>query len=167
LSIDGTASLGVVYQPRTEKMYYAASGSGAFLLENRATRLLQVSREADPLAMTIAHSRLHHSPGIEVLQRELGIDNAISYGSIGLNVGLICEGLAHLYVHAKPQANPWHTCAPEVILHEAGGRMTNLFNVPLRYDAIEVRNPGPVIATNGVIHNRIVDIAQSCLPGTL
>src|SRR5437773_2650281 len=60
LAVDGRANLGVVYQPLTEKLYYAASGSGAFLIENRATRRLRVSSESNPPAMTMAISRSHH-----------------------------------------------------------------------------------------------------------
>jgi 3'(2'), 5'-bisphosphate nucleotidase len=163
LSVGGTANLGVIYQPRTEKMYYALLGTGAFLIENRATRLLRVPHESDPLAMTMVHNRMHRSPDSAVLQRELGFRNSIVHGGIGLNVGLICEGLAHLYVHGVRHSYLWETCAPEVVLHEAGGRMTNRFNAPLRYDTV-VRNPGPVIASNGVIHDRIVDTAQALLP---
>jgi 3'(2'), 5'-bisphosphate nucleotidase len=164
LSIDGAARLGVIYQPRTQKLYYAISGSSAFLMANRAAQILQVSRESDPLAMTIAHSRLHHTPHIDLLQRQIGIKNAISYGSIGLNVGLICESLVHVYVHAKRHAKPWSTCAPDVILHEAGGRLTNLSNAHIRYGIEESMNLGPAIASNGTIHDRIIEAAKAVLP---
>jgi 3'(2'), 5'-bisphosphate nucleotidase len=163
LSVDGTASLGIVYQPTTEKLYYATLGSGAFLTENRATRLLRVSNESDPLAMTIALSRSHHAPDVDVIQHELGIKNAISAGSIGLKVGLICEGRAHLYVHTSRHTSQWDTCAPQVILREAGGRMTDLLNAPLRYNEPEVRNLHGVIASNGAIHERIAKAARSVL----
>jgi 3'(2'), 5'-bisphosphate nucleotidase len=167
LSIDGAARLGVIYQPRTEKTYYAISGSSAFLMANRATHILQVSGESDPMAMTIARSRLHHTPHIDLLQRQIGINNAIFYGSIGLNVGLICEGFVHVYVHAKRHAKPWSTCAPDVILHEAGGRLTNLSNVPIRYGVVESMNLGPAIASNGAIHDRIIAAAKSTLSEAL
>jgi 3'(2'), 5'-bisphosphate nucleotidase len=167
LAVDGTASLGIVYQPVTEKLYYATSGSGAFLIENRTTRLLQVSRESDPLAMTMALSRSHHSSDLDVIQRELGIANTISLGSMGLKVGLICEGRAHLYLHTSRNTSQWDACAPDVILQEACGRMTDLWNAPLRYNGAEVRNRHGVIASNGIIHDRIAKVAQSVLAQTL
>ena len=164
LSVEGIASLGVVYQPITEKLYYAELGSGAFLTENRMTRLLQVSTESNPAAMTIALSRSHQSPDVDIIQRELGITNTISSGSIGLKVGLICEGRAHLYLQTSRNTSQWDTCAPDVILREAGGRMTDLLNAPLRFNAGEVRNLNGVIASNGVIHDRIAKAATSRLP---
>jgi 3'(2'), 5'-bisphosphate nucleotidase len=160
LSANGTASLGVVYQPSTCKLYYATLGGGAFLTENRTTKLLRVSSLSDPLGMTIALSRSHHTPDIEAIQRELGVRNSISSGSIGLKVGLICEGRAHLYVHTSAHTSQWDTCASDVILHEAGGCMTDLSNIPLRYNESELRNLYGVIASNGTIHQRIAKAAQ-------
>ena len=163
LSIDGTASLGVIYQPTTEKLYYADSGSGAFVIENRETRLLQVTRESNPHSMTMALSRSHHSPNIDLVQHNLDIHDTVRCGSLGLKVGLICEGRAHLYLHTSRHTSQWDTCAPDVILHEAGGCMTDLWNGALRYNGPEVRNRRGVIASNGTIHNRIVDVAQSIM----
>lgn len=167
LSVDGTPRLGVVYQPIPQKLYYAAFGCGAFLVENRHTRLLQVSKESNPPGMTIALSRSHPSSDIDVIQRQLGIDKTVCSGSMGLKVGLICEGRAHLYLHTAPHTSQWDTCAPEIILHEAGGRMTDAFNAPLRYNESEVRNLRGVIASNGAIHDRIAQAAQASLTGAL
>jgi 3'(2'), 5'-bisphosphate nucleotidase len=163
LSIDGTARLGVVYQPVTQKLYYAESGSGAFVTENRSTRLLRVSSESDPVRMTIALSRSHPSVEVDAIQRELGIAHTICLGSLGLKVGLIVEGRAHLYLNTSPHACQWDTCAPEAILREAGGRMTDLFNAPLQYNRLEVQNLNGVIASNGPIHDRIAKTAQAAL----
>jgi 3'(2'), 5'-bisphosphate nucleotidase len=167
LSIDGTASLGVVYQPMTQKLYYAASGSGAFLIENRSSRLLRISLESNPGAMTIALSRSHHSAEVDDVQRLVGIQNTVTSGSIGLKVGLICEGRAHLYLQMSRNTSQWDTCAPDVILREAGGRMTDLFNAPLHYNGPELRNLRGVIASNGTIHERIAEAAEAALAGRL
>ena len=86
---------------------------------------------------------------------------------MGLKVGLICEGRAHLYLHSSRHSSQWDACAPDVILHEAGGCLTDLFNAPLRYNGSEVRNLQGVIASNGTIHGRIAELAQSALDGTL
>jgi 3'(2'),5'-bisphosphate nucleotidase len=161
LSVDGISSLGIVYQPVTEKLYYAELGNGAFLTENRTTRLLQVSLESNFSTMTIALSRSHHTADVDLIQRELGITNTIASGSLGLKVGLICEGRAHLYLYTTPHTSQWDTCAPDVILHEAGGRMTDLLNVPLHYNGSEPRNLNGVIASNSIVHDRVVQAAQS------
>lgn len=163
LAVDARSTLGIVYQPLTQKLYYAESGSGAFLTENRETRLLQVSRESTPAQMTMALSRSHPAAAADSVQRHLGITHTISCGSMGLKVGLICEGRAHLYVHTSPHTSQWDTCAADVILNEAGGRMTDMLNHPLWYNSPAVRNVHGVIASNGVIHDRIAQAAHSAL----
>jgi 3'(2'), 5'-bisphosphate nucleotidase len=163
LSIDRMASLGIVYQPTTGKLYFAEAGSGAFLTENGTTRPLQVSTESDASAMILALSRSHHSEDVDCVRRELGITTTISCGSLGLKAGLISEGRAHLYLNISSHTSQWDTCAPDIILREAGGRMTDLFSVPLRYNGCEVRNVNGVIASNGTIHNRVARIARCAL----
>jgi 3'-phosphoadenosine 5'-phosphosulfate (PAPS) 3'-phosphatase len=149
-----------VYQPITEKLYYAASDSGAFLIENRASRLLRVSPQSNPTAMTIALSRSHHSSDVDDIQRRLGINNTVCSGSMGLKVGLICEG-AHICICTQAATRLSGTLAPDVILREAAGRMTDLFNAPLRHNGPEVRNLRGVIASNGTIHERVAEAAQA------
>ena len=165
LAVDGIARLGIVYQPPAQKLYYATEGSGAFLIENRATRLLRVSSASNPAAMTLALSRSHHSPDVDLIRRELGIETTICLGSMGLKAGLICEGSAHLYLNTSRNTSQWDACAPDAILHEAGGRMTDLFNTRLRYNDKETRNLRGVIASNGTIHDQVVEAAQSALAG--
>ena len=165
LAIDGVASLGVIYQPTSGKLYYAASDVGAFLEEGPSTVPLRVSPESTLSRMTIAISRSHHSPQVVAIQQRLGVSGAIRSGSLGLKVGLICEGRAHLYLHMGGRTSQWDTCAPDAILREAGGRMTDIFNAPFRYNDPEVANLHGVIASSGAIHDRIVEAVQSELRG--
>jgi len=161
LAVDGMAVLGIVYQPTTEKIYYATTGSGAFLEERGARRRLLVSTEADPSRMTVALSRSHHSPQVDLICDRLAIKETIRSGSIGLKVGFICEGRAHLYLHTGARTYQWDTCAAEAILREAGGQMTDAYGAPLRYNDSELRNLRGVIASNGAAHDRIVEITKS------
>lgn len=84
------------------------------------------------------------------------IKEEVRRGSVGIKVGLIVEQQCDLYVHLSPRTKQWDTCAPEVILREAGGSLTDLFGRPLRYNSPEVQNRNGIIASNGVAHHRIV-----------
>src|SRR5437867_8463540 len=77
LAIDTRAKLGVVYQPVTGKLYYAACGMGAFLEQGHTTIDLRVSPESDPSHMTIALSRSHHSSRVDAIRQRLGIAEAL------------------------------------------------------------------------------------------
>ena len=76
---------------------------------------------------------------------------------------MICERRAHLYLNTSGGTYQWDSCAPEAILLEAGGRMTDLFNAPLQYNRHELQNSNGVIASSGTIHARIVEAARSVL----
>ena len=157
LAVDGEARLGVVHQPTSGKTYYALSGQGAFMeAGQRAPVRLRVSPESDPARMTIALSRSHPSSKIDRLRRRLGITASVASGSLGLKAGLIAEGRAHLYLNTSTRTYQWDTCAADVIVKEAGGRMTDLSNVPFRYNRAGLANTNGVLATNGRIHDLVV-----------
>jgi 3'(2'), 5'-bisphosphate nucleotidase len=165
LAIDGKAFLGVVHQPASEKMYYAMAGKGAFLKTGGVTIPLRVASESDPARMTIALSRSHHSSQVDFIRERLGIKGEIRSGSIGLKIGMICEGRAHLYLHPGKRTYQWDSCAPEAILREAGGRMTSAYGDPLHYGSPELRNLHGIIASNGAMHERIVEVTRSVMVG--
>lgn len=156
LAVAGEAKLGVVYNPATDKMYYAAPGMGAFLEEKWTTKRLRVSAVTDLKQTVAAMSRSHHSPIVDRIREQLGSTQTIRSGSVGLKMGLIAEGHAHIYLHTGSKTNQWDTCGPEAILREAGGEVTDNHGEPLGYNVSEIRNQHGIIATNGVIHEQVV-----------
>src|SRR5262249_31589039 len=133
LVVDGTPVVGVIYQPTADKLYYGAKGLGAFLKCGQEVSRLRVSKETTASRMTMAVSRSHYSRRIDAIRERLRIKNILRTGSVGLKVGVICEGRAHIYVHTGNRTNVWDTCGPEAVLREAGGRMTDVWNEPLQY----------------------------------
>jgi 3'(2'), 5'-bisphosphate nucleotidase len=162
LAVDGEARLGAVYQPTERKLYFASPGMGAYLTQDGLTRQLRVSGETDPSKTVMALSRSHLSPANEAIRKNLGIDRTVQTGSIGLKVGLLCEGKAHVYVQGRG-TSLWDTCGPEAILREAGGKMTDKSGGQFAYNIEDVRNTQGVIATNAALHDSVVNAARSLL----
>jgi 3'(2'), 5'-bisphosphate nucleotidase len=163
LAVDGRPTLGAVYLPVEKKLYYSESGKGAFVESGSSKRQLRVSSESDPGQATIAASRSHDSPTSQRIREALGIGTVIRAGGVGLKVAMICEGRAHVYIHAGAGTNQWDTCAPEIILHEAEGKMTDVADQPIVYNAANPRNVQGVIASNGRLHSRAVAAAMRIL----
>jgi hypothetical protein len=44
--------------------------------------------------------------------------------------------------------------------------MTDSFDARLRYNGVQVRNLNGVVASNGIVHGRIVEAARFALAGT-
>jgi 3'(2'), 5'-bisphosphate nucleotidase len=157
LAAEGAAVLGVVYLPARNVMYYASQGSGAFVVKDGGKpERLRVSDKTDFGSMTLAVSSSHPSEKMKDLITGIGIHNVRQNGSVGLKVGLVAEQVCDLYLHLSPRTKFWDTCAPEVILEEAGGRLTNLFGEKNIYDLADVQNHNGILATNGVSHELVV-----------
>jgi len=154
LAVEGSAALGVVYVPVTDALYWAAQGAGAWVerAEESGAERLRVSAESAPARMRLAASRSHRSPRMDAVFRAFGFREEIRRGSVGVKVGLIVEQQCDIYMHLSPRTKQWDTCAPEAILREAGGRLTDLWGEPYRYNAEEVRNRNGLLATNGAAH---------------
>ena len=45
---------------------------------------------------------------------------------------------------------------PEAILTQAGGRLTDLFGEPYRYNTLDVHNHNGIVATNGAAHDEVI-----------
>jgi 3'(2'), 5'-bisphosphate nucleotidase len=118
---------------------------------------MSVSTLTDPGEMVLASSRSHRSPRMERVVNLFGFKREVRRGSVGVKIGLITEQQADLYLHLSPGTKQWDTCAPEIILREAGGRLTDLFGQPLRYNDVRIDNRNGIVATNGVVHDKIIE----------
>lgn len=157
LTVNGAAVLGVVYQPLPGVLYSAVQGSGAWIERpGFAPERAQVSDNTDPESMRLAASRSHRSPRMDQVVSAFGFKEEVRRGSVGVKIGLIIERQCDLYIHLSPRTKQWDTCAPEVILRESGGRLTDLFGSPLLYNSPEVKNPNGIVATNGAAHAMVI-----------
>src|SRR5262245_56819407 len=164
LAVNGESVAGVVYQPVRDVLYRAARGSGSWIeaREQDATRMF-VSDLKVPREMVLASSRNPRSPRMERVVNSFGFKDEVRRGSVGVKIGLITERKADIYLHLSPGTKQWDTCAPEIILAEAGGRLTDLFGQPLRYNGVRVENRNGIVATNGSAHQMVIEILQPLL----
>lgn len=164
LTENGECVLGVVYQPLTGVLYRAVGGGGTWIERpDYEPTQGRVSDHREIATMRLAASRSHRSPRMDKVVQAFGLKEEVLRGSVGIKVGLLVEQQCDLYVHLSPRTKQWDTCAPEVILREAGGCLTDLFGLPLRYNHADVRNRNGVVASNGVSHGRIVELLQPLL----
>ncbi|MCA1593921.1 MAG: 3'(2'),5'-bisphosphate nucleotidase CysQ [Acidobacteria bacterium] len=169
----GESVLGVLYAPATDVLYWAARGHGAWVerpLETAETsstgpERLRVSTRTELSGMRLAESRSHRGPRMDTVVRALGISEEVKCHSVGIKVGLIVERQCDLYLHLSGKTKQWDTCAPEAVLSEAGGRMTDLWGEPLSYNTPDVLNRNGIVATNGVAHTAVIERIRPVLAG--
>jgi len=155
---EGECVLGVVYQPLTGVLYRAVLGGGTWIERpNHQPQKAMVSSQRKLATMRLAASRSHRSPRMNKVVSRLGVKEEVQRGSVGIKIGLIIEQQCDLYVHLSPRTKQWDTCAPQLILTEAGVRSTDLFGSPLNYNVADVQNRNGLVASNGAAHNTIIE----------
>ena len=163
LAVDGHASLGIVYAPARDLLLVGSPDQGAWRWHQRTWKPLRVSTLRDPHRATVVVSRSHRSPKTDALLRALGVRREIRHGSVGLKISLLALQQADLYLHPSGGTKEWDLCAPEAILHGAGGRMTDLWGRPFRYNQPDPRNPHGLIASNGLLHPAALEAVRRVL----
>lgn len=150
--------LGVVYDPLEGHLYEAAKGAGCFYSragEGRAGAT--VSERRDWGKMPVITSTGFPQDLREKMGGTLSGPWLPPINSVGIKVGYLVRRLADVYVNHHP-VHFWDTCAPGVILAEAGGRMTQWDGSPLAYRLDgDHRHPGPTAATNGTRHEDLLE----------
>lgn len=125
--------LGVLYVPALECCYYAARGLGAERQDAGGRREpvhVSVCSHEPPRVLA---SRSHRGSRIDALLENLGSHQIVSVGS-ALKFARLAEGAADFYPRLSPTSE-WDTAAGQAIVEAAGGRVTDLQGVPLRYNA--------------------------------
>ena len=160
LAVDGAATLGVVYQPVTNKLYAGVVGEGATLEQHGAARELRVSEVDDPGKLRLVVSRSHRNRAVARVVSRLGIAEERQTGSVGLKAGLIAEREADLYLHISDKSSLWDACGPEAVLRAAGGRFTDIAGNPFHYGGTDMRNRSGILACNAAAFEAVLEVAQ-------
>jgi 3'(2'), 5'-bisphosphate nucleotidase len=165
LAVGERAVAGAVFLPAPGILYAAAEGGGAWCHEGDAWRRLRAV-PAPESAPRLVGSRSHAEPLLVRMQEALGIVDVRPSGSVGVKCGLIARGERDLYVHPVPYLKEWDTCAPEVVLREAGGSVTDCLGAPLRYNRADPVQPDGILACGpGVLERVLETVSGMYRPG--
>lgn len=147
IAVDDKAVAGVIHQPyycrnkgdSNGRTIWGLIGLGAF-------GYTPLELPSDRVILTTTRS---HSTGlVQEAVESLKANNVIRVGGAGHKVILLLEGKAHAYVFASEGCKRWDTCAPEAVLHAAGGLLTDMNGKIYKYNKeTNVKNIGGVLAT--------------------
>jgi myo-inositol-1(or 4)-monophosphatase len=138
-----------IFNPITDEMFTAADGQGAHM--NGAS--LKVSAKADFL-----HSRLFaakdfiNDPHWPTPWSPMTVE---SRASIAYRMGLVAEGEFDAMISLSDKSD-WDLAAGDLIVHEAGGRVTSQTGETLRYNQTRPVQQS-VIAAGPVLHERLIE----------
>lgn len=149
LCVNGRPKLGVVNVPKAERAFMGVVGHGAVEIRDGVERPLTVSTRAQTSELRVIASIAHRDDRLNAALEALAPAELLSVGSVGYKVGKIVADEADLYVAPTSYISLWDTCAPEAILHAAGGRFLDVDGKPLHYGGPHLTHPRGLLATNG------------------
>ncbi len=148
LLIGGLPVLGLVYAPAHALLYEAVEGGGAF-------------RNGQPIA-TSGHATLRGArvagpkPLADRLDRVAGVTQLLEkIPSLALRLVRVADGAVDIGL-VSSNARDWDIAAADLILSEAGGRLTDLEGSGLRYNQVEPVH-GELLAASHRLHPRLIE----------
>lgn len=164
LAVRGRATLGVVAEPAADRTSWAVLGQGAFVQERQGpARRLAVSEEKNLAAFRVGVSRLALSPNVQEFLCAQPPLHAVPMGASTKLMALV-RGELHACVWLGAAEKEWDTCAPDVIIAEAGGRITDGLGNPFVYNKTNVVHSNGIVASNGRRHAALLQRAEQFLP---
>ena len=152
LEVDGDVCLGVIYQPVMDELFTAVRGAGAFL----NGRPIRVSQRR-PLKQCLLATGF---PYDRTPDNENNFDQFHAFqfaaravrraGAAALDLASVAAGRLDGYWEMK--LKPWDVAAGQLLVAEAGGRVTGYDGAP--FSSYNHR----VVASNGLIHDEMIAV---------
>lgn len=155
---EGVPHLGVVVDPLEDHTYEAIRGQGAFHTWQGKREKLSVSQRKEFSRMPLVISTGFPEKPLERALQHLGSPLVEPINSVGIKVGLLVRQIGDIYLNHHG-VHYWDTCAPQIILEEAGGVFSKLDGSPLSY-ALDGKfnHQTPTLASNGQRHDDLVQL---------
>jgi 3'(2'), 5'-bisphosphate nucleotidase len=167
LCIDSQPMLGVVYQPVRQALYHARRGGGAFMESSGVQSRITTSRRSEPSELRVGISRLNPDEGLGKCLAASGLaPRAVAMGASVKHMAL-ARGDLDAVLNLSPAEQEWDTCAPEVILKEAGCTVSDGDGNPMRYNQKDLYRRRGSVASNGLCHPFMIRVMAPCLPEDL
>jgi myo-inositol-1(or 4)-monophosphatase len=158
LMVDGVLEVGATYDPIYDELYTAQRGQGAYLNGDRLHVSAAPTLDKALLVTGFPYDR-RTNPNNNIQQftdfsrRAQGV---LRLGSAALDLAAIAAGRLDGYWEFK--INPWDIAAGVLMVTEAGGRASMLDSAPLDLFARQV------VASNGLIHDEMIEVLAESLP---
>jgi myo-inositol-1(or 4)-monophosphatase len=147
---------GITYQPMSDELFVAEKGRGAYLNGKRLS-VSKTQKFAEGICVTGIPHHAEENPLhcldhlVTILKQGTLVRNL---GSAALNLAYVAAGRFDAFWGISLQ--PWDVAAGILLIEEAGGRVSHYQGIPY-----SVLSGQPLVASNGGIHEQVLNILQS------
>jgi 3'(2'), 5'-bisphosphate nucleotidase len=129
----------VVAVPCKGDLYFAVKGKGAYVkLNNRVLKKIHVSHRHSPI--TVYASKDHQNPALNAAFEKHKDELTVKRIGSALKACLIASGQGEACYSIGKGTKEWDTCAPQLIVEEAGGIYHQNHKDPITYNRDDVYN---------------------------
>lgn len=163
LVVRGRPVVGVVAAPARRTLYYAAKSRGSFVVHGRRRRRLHLPDRFSQLTEATIGGPRRAEQASAVAQRVrklVPVHRRVTVGSAGLELCAVADGQLDAALMTVVGLGIWDTAAAEIIVTEAGGRMTDFRGQPITYRWGSWSVSRGVIATGRRLLPDILDILR-------
>jgi 3'(2'), 5'-bisphosphate nucleotidase len=154
----GRATLGVITAPAWGRAFVGVVGHGAWEVAADGTRKpIHVSQRASLDGASMVVSRSRTPPQLAVLAAAMGGRAPVALGSSGLKAAVVATGEYDVYLQPGRAGMRWDACSGEALVVAAGGQFSETSGATIDYAAPEIVNTRGLLATNGLLHARIIE----------
>ncbi|MBA3455291.1 MAG: hypothetical protein H0T42_19525, partial [Deltaproteobacteria bacterium] len=143
--------------------YSAAIGSGAWREEGGKRDRLHVSTTTDRAALHVGVSRHHLSDRLRACLDAAQVALRIPLGA-SIKHMRVAAGELDAVINLSSGELEWDTCAPEIVVREAGGAYTDGDGKPFRYNQRDLEHHRGSVASNGSCHADLITLLGPYLP---
>lgn len=150
---DGAPVLAAIYNPASEELFEATAGGGALL----NGKPIQASGHASLMEARFLASRRtfeRHGWLARTAKADFAYRNSIAY-----RMALVAAGKFDVAISLTEKSD-WDVVAADLLVREAGGRVTTADGTPLVYGSEKYRHPS-VIATGAYVFDDVVDLLKT------
>lgn len=146
---DGKSVLGVAYRPERDELTYAVRGCGAWIRTTEGDQRIHVNPSTDRHILVTSR---RPDAKLERILAKLAPARIEPMASSFKTID-VATGYATMFISSPGTTmNLWDLCAPDVILPEAGGRITDLSGNGITYGKSLEHKTG-ILATNSTLHD--------------
>lgn len=156
---NGKPILGVFYAPMCNLIYYAEEGKGAYVKKESVSSEIHVSSIEELQESRLITRFLHgEERPLDKMINNIQVKEKIPESSVGIKLGKIASGDAEIHINSNFRASKWDTCAPQIILEEAGGVITDFEGNTLDYKQPSLKWEKSFVASNNIkLHKKIIE----------
>ncbi len=151
---NGIPVLGITFRPLANELDWAIKDKGAFIEDAQGTRKISI---LDSNEITVLVSGSRSDQELEDILRILS-PKKITEKHSAFKIIDVAKGQASLYICSRKNTmHIWDTCAPSIILQEAGGKTTDLYGKPLDYSFKSDNHEKGIVCSNNYIHQNVIN----------